>query len=263
MSATGYTIALGDCVPWMRSLPDKSWDHCITDPPYSAHVHACGMRGADGWKGEIAVERDLGFAALAPDLRRAVAREVARLTRRWVLVFSDTESAHLWREDLVACGLEYVRTLFWWKKNGAPQFTGDRPAVGMEAITLCHPPGRKVWNGGGKQGVYPLDEPGPYEVPIVIERGAPGQEKRVHPAQKPERLMLRLVEDFTDPGDLIGDPFAGSGTTGAVALPLGRRFAGCELDPQHHATASARLAGQPYKLVLPEGVGQPAQVELL
>lgn len=262
MSATGYSLALGDCVPWMRSLRDKSWDHCITDPPYSAHVHACGMRGAAGAGRKIASERDLGFGALTPELRRAVAREVARLTRRWSLVFSDTESAHLWREEMEACGLEYVRTLFWWRKNGLPQFTGDRPAVAMEAIVLCHPPGMKEWNGGGRHGVYPLDEPEPYEVSIVKRLGA-GHESRVHPAQKPERLMRRLVEDFTGPGDLVGDPFAGSGTTGAVALSLGRRFAGCELDQQHHRTASARLAGQPYKLVLPEGVGEPAQGALL
>jgi len=161
-----------------------------------------------------------------------------------VLVFSDTESAHLWRESLEECGLEYVRTMFWRKKNGCPQFTGDRPAVACEAITLCHPPGAKLWNGGGKQGWY--------DVPIVIERGGENQELRVHPTQKPEKLMAQLIDDFTFEGETILDAFAGSGTTGAAALKLGRRFVGWELDPDHAETARARLRGENYKISRPE-----------
>jgi site-specific DNA-methyltransferase (adenine-specific) len=158
------------------------------------------------------------------------------------MVFSDVESAHLWRRDLESAGLDYIRTGFWWKVGGAPQFTGDRPAVAVEAITICHRPGRKRWNGGGKQGLWivPMDETVCYEVPIVLSRGA--GEKRVHTTQKPLRLMRQLVEDFTDPGDLVMDPFAGSGSTGVAALCLGRRFLGWEIDDNYHALAAERLA---------------------
>jgi site-specific DNA-methyltransferase (adenine-specific) len=252
-----FALTFRDCLDRGFGLPamrDKVFDHLIADPPYSQHVHASQRAGvgrpADGWRGEpIARERDLGFAHLAPVDIPVLAREFARVTRRWVLVFSDIESCHLWREALEATGLEYVRTGLWRKVNGAPQFTGDRPAVGAEAITICHPPGRKEWNGGGKHGVWDAEAlpvaPTWYDSPIVIERGA--GEHRVHPTQKPEKLMRELVSDFTDPGDLIADPFAGSATTGAVALPLGRRFIGWELQLEHVTTAVARLSGADYK----------------
>ena len=231
-----WQLHLGDCIEGMRGMADKSVDHVICDPPYSQHVHECSRRGSTGYEGDsgkaaISRNRDLGFAYLDEASREALAEQYARLVRRWVAVFSDTESAHLWRESLERCGLEYVRTMFWHKVGSTPQFTGDRPAVALEAITLCHPKGRKTWNGGGKHGLY--------SVPIVLNRG--GQDMRHHPTQKPLALMRQIVEDFTDPGDLILDSHAGSGTTGAACIELGRRFVGFELDPKHHAIATKRL----------------------
>lgn len=267
----GYELRLGSCVDpidGLQSIADKSVDHCIMDPQYSAHVHSCSMRGASGWKGPISEKRELGFDPMTEPLRAMVAREVARIVRRWTLVFSDVESAHLWREALEAVGLEYVRTGFWRKLNGSPQFTGDRPAVGAEAITICHPFGRKRWNGGGRHGIWSAEtlehlplEPLWYEVPIVIERGAPGQELRDHSTQKPEKLMAMLTEDFTNEGESILDPFAGSATAGAVGLRTGRSFLGWELKSETFKTAAARLGGQHYKL--PKVAAAPKQGSLL
>jgi DNA modification methylase len=126
----------------------------------------------------------------------------------------------------VGHGLDYVRTLAWVKERPTPQFTGDRPAVGFEAIVLAHPKGRKKWNGGGKAGVY--------SHPVV--QNCPGSKGvRVHATQKPLGLMLDLVTDFTNPGDLVLDSHMGSGTTGIAALRLGRGFMGCEMQsrPDH------------------------------
>lgn len=250
-----WELRLGDCIEGMAAMPDKSVEHVIADPEYSEHVHNCSRRGATGYAGDgsrsaISRNRELGFAHLTPENRRAYAEQYARLARRWVLVFSDTESSHLWRADLEACGLQYIRTCFWHKVGGTPQFTGDRPAIALEAITACatieearrwldevvaitccHPPGRKKWNGGGKQGLY--------QFPIVLNRG--GEDPRLHPTQKPRDLMAALVADFTDPGELILDSHAGSGTTGVACIELGRRFIGFEKDPKHHATATDRL----------------------
>lgn len=64
----------------------------------------------------------------------------------------------------------------------------------------------------------------------------------VHTTQKPVALMESLLRDFTDPGDLILDPFAGSGTTGVAAIRLGRRFVGWERDAKYHDVATRRLA---------------------
>ncbi|MGV9840475.1 DNA methyltransferase [Nocardia niigatensis] len=75
------------------------------------------------------------------------------------------------------------------------------------------PQGRKRWNGGGKRAVW--------SAPIVIDRGRTGA--RLHTAQKPDKLMRALVEQFSDPGETILDAFAGSRSTLAAAALLGRK----------------------------------------
>jgi DNA modification methylase len=242
-----YDLRLGDCldpVMGLASLADKSVDVIATDPPYSEHVHANSRRGskADAADGMDAYSRtrDLGFAALSTETMGAAANHFARLTRRWVLVFSDTESSHLWREALTKTGeLEYVRTCFWDRVASAPQFTGDRPAVACEAITVCHRPGKKAWNGGGRRGIYS----------VTVEGGQRG-EPRLHTAQKPLVLMEALLRDFSNHDELILDPFAGSGTTGVAAIRLGRRFVGFERDEKFHAVATSRLAATREQLEL-------------
>ena len=243
-----WTMRHGDCLEWMRSLPDKSVDHVITDPPYSEHVHKNARSAAkkeplyDGngnhhpanARRGISRGVDFGFSHATPELIDAVSFEVARLTRRWVGIFSDVESCHLWREAIKRAGLDHVRTAFWHRLAGTPQFSGDRPAPACDVITLAHPKGRKRWNGGGKQGFYP----------VAIEQNIGGVARRFHPTAKPVDLMLALVADFTDPGETILDPFAGSGTTGVACLRLGRHFLGAEKDAGHYATACARLAAE-------------------
>ena len=214
--------------------------HCIiTDPPYSAKVHA-SVRSAkrneapDVGKFECRTRRvvDLGFMHLSPRLRSLCAREFARLGTRWTLVFSDDRGACWWRLALESAGLNYLRTGAWDRIGGAPQFTGTEPSAPCEWITMCHLPGRRHWNGGGKRAMY--------SHPIVANRLGQ-RNSRVHPTQKPIGLMVDLVQDFTDPNDIVLDPFAGSGTTGEACLLLGRRFVGVELDPNHADTARARL----------------------
>lgn len=214
-------------------------DHVITDPPYSAHTHGNirsakmlandrgGRYGADTRRNV-----DLGFDHLTPEGMMFAAEQFARLTKRWVLVFSDVESDHLWRDQLNAFGLDYVRTGAWIKIGSTPQFSGDRPATGFEAITIAHPKGRKRWNGGGKHAVW--------SVPIVLDRGRNGA--RMHTTQKPESLMLALVDQFTDPGETILDPFAGSGTTLVAAKGHGRKAIGVELEERYCEVIAKRLA---------------------
>ena len=246
-----WTMHHGDCLEWMRTLPDKSVDHVICDPPYSEHVHKNARFAVRNTplkttrKGRnpnalgnarrgISREAGFGFAHVTPELVEIAATEAARVARRWVAVFSDVESCHLWREALAGAGLDYVRTAFWHRLAGTPQFSGDRPAPACEAITLAHPRGRKRWNGGGKAGIYQ----------VAIEQNIGGVARRFHPTAKPLDLMLAIVTDFTDPGETILDPFCGSGTTGLAALRLGRNFLGAEKDAGHYATACARLAAE-------------------
>jgi site-specific DNA-methyltransferase (adenine-specific) len=216
-------------------------DHFIADPPYSEYVHGMArsrrMQAANDRGGRYGADLrrnvDLGFTHLTPEFRSFLASQAARITSRWVLVFSDTESAHLWAEALTDEGLDYVRTGAWVKRGATPQFSGDRPATGHEAITICHPSGKKRWNGGGAHAVW--------DVPIVLNRSRADKSERVHPTQKPLVLMGQLVEQFTDPGELICDPTAGSGTTGVAAKRLGRRAVLIERDEKHCEAAALRL----------------------
>lgn len=223
----------GDAIEFMQTLKDESVDHTITDPPYSEHVHKSfeiGMnRDADrASKAAIGRTTSLGFSHITPELVAQTAKHLARVTKRWVLVFADIEGVPLWKTELERSGLQYVRTGIWVKPGAAPQFSGDRPGAGYEAIVIAHKPGRKRWNGGGKHGIWIY--------PIVPS----GQ--RLHTTQKPFALMAALVTDFTEPGDTILDPYAGSGTTGAAALETQRRFVGSERDDAYYAIATKRLS---------------------
>lgn len=231
------TLWHGDCREILPLI--ERVDVVLTDPPYSEHTHSSvrssKMRANDrGGRYGADTRRvvNLGFEHLADDLRVACSEQFARLASRWVLVFSDVESDHLWRGSLTTAGLDYVRTGAWVKVGSTPQFSGDRPATGFEAITIAHPPGRKRWNGGGKHAVW--------QVPIVLDRGRNGA--RLHPTQKPLALMRELVALFSDPGDLLLDPFAGSGTTLVAARLEGRRAIGVERDEAHCEVIARRLA---------------------
>ena len=240
-SVTIYHGKVEDVLPNLGPV-----DHVITDPPYSAHTHKSvrsakmlandrgGRYGADTRRNV-----DLGFDSLTDELRQFCAVQFARVASRWVLVFSDVESDHLWRDDLTSAGLDYVRTGAWVKVGSTPQFSGDRPATGFETITICHPTGRKRWNGGGKHALW--------SVPIVLNRS--GSDERWHTTQKPLPLMEQLVVQFTDPGDTILDSFSGSGTTAIAAHRLGRKAIVIEQQEVHCESTVERLRLEPPPLI--------------
>lgn len=224
------TLYHGKCEDVLPSLAPV--DAVITDPPYSEHTHNKVRRNFQTMPDQHPRNFDLGFGALTPDLMRFCAGQFARLARRWVLTFSDMESDHLWRRRLKRAGMDYVRTGVWIREAATPQFSGDRPAAGAEAITIMHPPGRKRWNGGGSHAVW--------SYPIVNNV----REPRIHTTQKPLPLMERLVDLFTDPGETILDAFAGSSTTLRAAKNLGRKAVGVEMSEEYCEVSARRLDGQ-------------------
>jgi site-specific DNA-methyltransferase (adenine-specific) len=249
---TAWTLHLGDCLDpatGLASLPDKSVDHVICDPPYEAEAHTLQRRVRSVMEGRADVaEVSIPFAPMDEVTREAFAQQAARVARRWVIAFCQAEAVGTWREVLVRAGLAWKRSCIWVKPDPMPQITGDRPGTGYESIACAHQPGRSRWNGGGRPGVF------------VALKG----KDHVHPTQKPEDLMAALVSDFTDPADLICDPFAGSGTTGVAAVRLGRRFVGWERDPKYHAVATRRLEGTREQLSLLERPARkPKQESLL
>ena len=238
---TGESVGVGTGKPALiATIPDKAIDVTLTDPPYSEQVHKSVRSAGRNKMPDVAdfgcrTRRvvDLGFEHITVPEMEGLADEIERTTKRWCAVFSDVESCHLWRGAFTSW--EYVRTAEWRRIGGAPQFTGDRPASAFETITLMHPKGRKRWNGGGKAGAY--------EHLIVANRlGARGE--RVHPTQKPLLLMVDLVVDFSNPGELICDPYCGFGTTGLAAIRTGRRFIGIEKNEAHAESARERLRAE-------------------
>lgn len=85
---------------------------------------------------------------------------MARLARRWILVFCQVEAAMKWRAAIETAGAVYQRTCQWTKPDGKPQYSGDRPGIGSESIVACYAPGRSTWNGGGSHGVFIVNKSG-------------------------------------------------------------------------------------------------------
>lgn len=225
---------MGECLAGLAALDPVSVDVVITDPPYEAEAHTSERLVARAG-GKLAVE-PITFPPITEEQPAESSRQMARLARRWILVFCQLEAAMKWRAALEGAGAVYKRTCIWVKPDGKPQYSGDRPGIGYESIVACHAPGRSTWNGGGSHGVF------------IVNKG--GDPRTGHQTQKPLALMEVLVRLFSDPGELVLDPFAGSGSTGVAAIRLGRRFLGWELNPEYAGIARGRLTAAREQLQL-------------
>lgn len=217
----GVRLLLGDCREIVRTLDDV--DIVLTDPPYGDTATHAGHLSSVMLRDGTPAGQALGFDGITGDDLLAMAGDWCALARRWVVFTCEWRHAH----RLDEAGL-LIRLGIWRKPDGAPQFTGDRPGTGWEAVAICHRPGRKRWNGGGRHAFW--------SVPKGRGDG--------HPTQKPLALMAALVSDFTEPGEVILDPFAGSGTTCVAAMRAGRGAIGIERDPKHFETACRRVEAE-------------------
>jgi site-specific DNA-methyltransferase (adenine-specific) len=206
-------IYRADSFEIMPALNDV--DVILTDPPYNSKTHK-GARSA-----RSLAKSQIDFDSLSDNQFIEFCANAITLARRWVVMSCAWQHA----ARLDEAGVPLVRLGVWHKPNGAPQFTGDRPGTGWEAIAILHREGRKRWNGGGHHAVWVCN----------VERGP-------HPTQKPLPLLLDWVTKFSEPGETILDPFMGSGTTGVACEMLGRKFIGIEKDPKYFAMACERIA---------------------
>lgn len=195
-------------------MGDASVDCVITDPPYSEATH----KGARSKK-DISAPM-INFTHFTNEQFMTLCAESVRLAKRWVIMTCDFRHVVLAEQS----DLPVIRVGIWVKGHAAPQFTGDRPGTGWEAVLLLHREGRKRWNGGGHHAVWHHD----------IAKGE-------HPTQKPLPLLREWIALFTDPGELILDPLMGSGGTGVAALQTQRRFIGIERDSKWFDLATKRI----------------------
>ena len=214
-----WCVVEGDALAVLAALPDASVGHVLTDPPYNPRTH----KGARAKGGKLVADTTVNFDALdSTDFFD----DCLRVARRWCLAFCAVEQIAAYEQT---AGDRWIRTGAWIRVGASPQFTGDRPAVGFETIAIAHRTGRKRWNGGGRHALWSRR----------FDANEVG-DARVHPTQKPLRLMVDLIRDFTDPEDVVLDPFAGSGTTGEAALVEGRRVILVERDAARCEIARAR-----------------------
>lgn len=229
-----WTVIHADNAEVLPTLGEKSVAHVITDPPYTQRTSDNARSAPDGSDGSRLADARAFIDFSGVDGREHwIARQSVRVASRWVVIWSAMEQISLYAS---AEPDAWVRASVWLRTNSAPQFTGDRPGQAVEAINILHRRGRKHWNRGGDcwapvgPTINAIKDP---------QRGSLG-----HPTPKPEWLMLETLEAFTDPGDVVLDPFAGSGTTGVACLRLGRRFIGIERDAKYAQVARERLEAE-------------------
>ena len=207
-------LHLGDCLEVMRSMPDKSVDAVITDPPYGMNLDTdfSKMVNRNNFKGLSAGNI---YSNVIGDNRQFDPSEILKMADTVVLFGYDYFSNKLPDNSTV---------LVWDKRL-------------TESADKCFgSPFELLWiNKKTRKRFYRVRWYGLF--------GTEKQDikKRVHPTQKPIELMVKIIEDFTHEGDTILDPFMGSGTTGVACVQTGRNFIGIEIDPTYFAIAERRI----------------------
>lgn len=232
-----------DSFEFLAKATDACADVIFTDPPYSEHVHenmtsGTAMKRGDG-KGGIP-KVTLPFGNLQ---QYDFAQDLVRCAKRWAIAFCAVEDFGAYRD--AANGVapkSWVRGGIWYKPNSMGQLTGDRPAAAYEGLAIMHRPGKKTWNGRGSYAYWSCDDETmfPAEEAHFVCNGTRGEKGR-HPNQKPLSLCLELVAKFTNEGETVLDPFAGSGRVGEACVMLGRNYIGLERDAEWVERARERL----------------------
>jgi modification methylase len=249
-SSNGSRILVGDCVAAMAGLPGESVDLVFADPPYNLQLQGDLKRPDDSRVDAVDDDWDKFSSFSAYD----------DFTRAWLLACRRVmkPSATLWvigsyhnifrvgaiLQDL---GFWILNDVVWRKTNPMPNFRGRRFTNAHETlIWASREPGGKGYTFNYealKAGNEDIQVRSDWTIPLCTgeERIKDADGKKLHPTQKPEALLARVILSSSRPDDLVLDPFCGSGTTGAVAKRLGRRFIGLERDKSYAAAAEKRI----------------------
>ncbi|WP_413788591.1 site-specific DNA-methyltransferase [Paludibacillus litoralis] len=244
------TIIAGDCVAAMNALPAASVDLIFADPPYNLQLRGELHRPDNSRVDAVddAWDQFDGFAAYDRFTREwlSAARRLLKPNGAlWVI-----GSYHnIFRVGAAVQDLGYwiLNDVVWRKTNPMPNFRGKRLTNAHETL---------IWAARSEQSKYCFNYDAlkalndgvqmrsDWEMPICSghERLKTADGQKVHPTQKPEGLLHRILIASTEPGDVVLDPFFGTGSTGAVAKRLGRRWIGIEREHAYREAARARIA---------------------
>jgi site-specific DNA-methyltransferase (adenine-specific) len=259
--STAYRLVLGDCLQTLAALPEASVDLVFADPPYflstGGTTCSAGKRVAvhkGGWDASRGVDRDHAFNLA---WLRACQRVLKPSGTIWVsgtqhVIFSIGFA-------MQTLGFHLLNTITWFKPNASPNLACRMFTHSTEIVLWAAPQRQKKLlhtfhyrdmkaDNGGKQmrDLWALPEPGGEQVVWSIPTPAKSEKTSGrHPTQKPLALLERIVRAGSSPGQLVLDPFNGSGTTGVAAVSAGRRYLGMDVDESYLELTARRLRQLP------------------
>lgn len=243
-------ILRGDCVEVMRRLPAESVDMIFADPPYFMQLHkelhrpdTTAIRAVDDdW------DKFDDFAAYDA-FTQAWLREARRVLKDTGTLWVIGSYHNIFRVGrlLQDLGFWILNDIIWRKTNPMPNFKGTRFTNAHETLIWCakRPRAQYVFNYDSMKAFNDGTQMrSDWFLPVCngAERIKGRDGAKAHPTQKPEALLYRVILAASRPGDLILDPFFGTGTTGVVAKRLNRHYIGIEREKSYIACAEARLA---------------------
>jgi modification methylase len=241
----------GDCVETMRRLPEGSVDLVFADPPYNLQLEG-ELRRPDNSRVDAVDDKWDQFSSFA---------EYDRFTRDWLSaarrVLKDDGALwvigsyhNIFRVGTILQDLDFwiLNDVVWRKTNPMPNFRGKRFTNAHETMIWAAKSREQKSYTFNYDAMKSLNDElqmrSDWTLPICSghERLKDADGEKAHSTQKPESLLHRVIISSTRPGDVVLDPFFGSGTTGAVAKRLGRHFIGLERDAQYVKLARKRIA---------------------
>lgn len=245
------TILKGDCVAAMNRLPDASVDVIFADPPYNLQLNG-DLRRPDQSKVDAvddAWDQFESFEAYDAFTRAwlLAARRVLKPNGTiWVIgSYHNIFRVGAKMQDL---GFWILNDIVWRKTNPMPNFRGRRFQNAHETMIWASRDDKAKGYTFNYEAMKAANEDvqmrSDWLFPICTgnERLKDDKGDKLHPTQKPEALLARVMLASTKPGDVVLDPFFGSGTTGAVARRLGRHFVGIEREQEYIDAAMQRIA---------------------
>jgi modification methylase len=243
-------ILRDDCIRAMSQLPAKSIDCIFADPPYNLQLGGDLFR-PDGSQVDAVDDEWDKFDSYASYDRftQAWLAEARRILKDDGTIWVIGSYHNIFRVGAAIQdeGFWILNDIVWRKANPMPNFKGTRFTNAHETL---------IWAAKGEKARYTfnyqamkalnddLQMRSDWSLPICsgAERLKNDEGDKAHPTQKPEALLYRLLLATTKPGDVVLDPFFGTGTTGAVAKRLGRRWIGIEREPAYVRVARERIA---------------------
>jgi modification methylase len=251
LDSAAPTIVVGDCVAAMAKMPAASVDLVFADPPYNLQLQGDLKRPDDSRVDAVDDDWDK-FASFAAydDFTRAWITACRRLMKPSATLWVIGSYHNIFRVGTILQDLGFwiLNDIVWRKSNPMPNFRGRRFTNAHETLIWAARDAAKrnyTFNYEAlKAGNDDIQMRSDWLIPLCTgeERLKGGDGKKLHPTQKPEALLARIMLAASRPDDLVLDPFSGTGTTGAVARRLRRRFIGIERAAEYAAAAEARIA---------------------